>query len=162
MILRILYPILGRLNRRYLRTGKKPALFSPLYRLIAMLEGLALVALLSGCVTVNGKRELAPGAEAGLLKAFAMACPLEAAIPVIGPDIVGACPGEDAGLKAALDKVTAPAGAAVSVDAGTKPVALLRMGTTGLVHCGWANPTIAPALQRALLAAPIADAGADR
>lgn len=114
-----------------------------------------------------------------------VACQEEAAIPVVGPVLVLACPAEIAALQVALDReVATPAPAnsrlAVGPDGGpllpealAAPKMLVRRGTGSerpLVHAGWcpAGTLVATCegVQRQLLAAPrpavvLVDAGAE-
>lgn len=119
---------------------------------LSMVYGLMLA---SACL--NGK--LSPVGASAVEGAFALACPAEAAIPVAGPFLASACPGEEAVLAAAVGAVSAQSPGVA--DAGApRLVSLVRMDATGkLVHVGFAEPTSAPAIQRALLTPRPPDAG---
>jgi hypothetical protein len=113
---------------------------------------LALTAALlaPACVsTPAGLRLEAPAATA-IEAAIAEACPLEAMIPVAGPDLVLACPAQVAAAQAAVALDTAPA------DAGAAP-AVHSLVVQGM-RVGVRVRSPAPALPPRVL--PLADAGA--
>lgn len=128
------------------------------------LLALALLATLAHCAL--GCSGISPATVSAIEHAAVELCPLEALIPVAGPVLASACPGEEAALAAALAAVTAnappPSAARVSLpgptpalDAG--PVELVavyrRGGDGGLVHVGQVDARIADACQQALLTA---------
>lgn len=130
-------------------------------------------ALIAGAVACVGGK-LTQMSEALLLGGARIACAEEGAVPAVGPALVLACPGEEALLKDALDKVTAQPGPTVAASVATAPdagagagrVPLVRFAANGqAVHCGWAHPDIAAAMQAALLVpgkwSAIGDGGAD-
>jgi hypothetical protein len=127
------------------------------------------LALMTVAACVNGK--LAPATATALEAGLALACPEEAAIPVAGPFLVAACPGQEALLAAVVARVSAQPAALVLApsaappDAGAVVVArkvpLVVVDSTGrLIHCGYAEPAAAQAIQRALTPAPAVSASA--
>ena len=129
------------------------------------------LALMTFTSCVNGK--MAPATATALEAGLALACPEEAAIPVAGPFLVAACPGQEALLAAVVAKVSAQPAALVLAsyaappDAGAvaavvaRKVPLVVVDSTGrLIHCGYAAPAAAQAIQRALTPAPAVSASA--
>ena len=120
---------------------------------------LAALTLVLGIVTaarcVVGCGPLSPAAATAIEGTVAALCPAESMIPVAGPVVAAACPLEVGALTAALAAAEAPQAPPVATR-----VAVYRAGPSGLVHVGTVAAHVAPAVQRALLAASPVKPGA--
>jgi hypothetical protein len=124
--------------------------------------GALLGALTTGaCVSTPSGVKFTPEGAQVADAAFAAACTFEAAIPVVGSDVVKACPGETATFDAVTALETAPAAPPPTASpvplfraarAGEKPAAVV--GGKPLAHAGWALPGPGAAVTQAALLAP--------
>jgi hypothetical protein len=78
-------------------------------RLLLALLAVALPVCVVAGASCASDGKLTPGAASALNTALADFCPLEAMVPVVGPELVLACPGEEVAVAAALALDTAPA-----------------------------------------------------
>ena len=116
----------------FVRKGPPPV--TPQHLSLALLLSASLLSppLAAGCVSTPAGLRLSSVGEQLALTAARVACAQEAAVPVVGSELVLACPLEVAGLQAGLDQVTAQAAPVVpqvlAVDAGAPAPARCAQG----------------------------------